>query len=122
MIAPLAACGGGGGDVQDDPPTIVDTDKDGVADDKDAFPNNASETKDTDKDGVGDNADAFPNDASETLDSDSDGIGNNADIDDDEDGYPDSVELSEGTDPLDPNSYPELSGLPVWLLYISTQQ
>ena len=36
-----------------------------------------------DSDGVGDNADAFPNDASETIDTDGDGIGNNADTDDD---------------------------------------
>jgi DNA-directed RNA polymerase subunit F len=34
---------------------------------------------DSDGDGVGDNADAFPNDATETMDSDGDGIGDNAD-------------------------------------------
>lgn len=34
-----------------------DTDFDGVADDKDAFPQDALETKDTDKDGIGDNSD-----------------------------------------------------------------
>ena len=39
LIALLAACGGGGGDVQGNQPTIVDTDKDGTADDKDPFPN-----------------------------------------------------------------------------------
>src|SRR6056300_1720361 len=40
LIALLAACGGGGRYVTEDPkPTIVDTDKDGVADDKDPFPN-----------------------------------------------------------------------------------
>ena len=32
-----------------------------------------------DGDGVGDNADAFPNDATETTDSDGDGVGNNSD-------------------------------------------
>jgi hypothetical protein len=57
----------------------VDSDNDGVNDDEDAFPNDASETADSDNDGVGDNADAFPNDASETVDSDNDGVGDNAD-------------------------------------------
>ena len=37
---------------------------------------------DTDGDGVGDNADAFPNDASESVDADGDGVGANADLDD----------------------------------------
>ncbi len=58
----------------------VDSDNDGVNDDQDAFPNDASETTDSDNDGVGDNADAFPNDASETADSDNDGVGDNADF------------------------------------------
>ena len=57
----------------------VDSDNDGVNDDEDAFPNDASETADSDNDGTGDNADAFPNDASETADSDNDGVGDNAD-------------------------------------------
>jgi len=57
----------------------VDTDNDGVNDDEDAFPNDASETVDSDNDGVGDNADVFPNDASESADSDNDGVGDNAD-------------------------------------------
>ena len=43
---------------------LPDTDGDGVDDNADAFPNDASETMDADGDGVGDNADAFPNDAS----------------------------------------------------------
>jgi hypothetical protein len=57
-----------------------DTDKDGVKDNVDAFPNNSSETLDTDGDGVGNNADAFPRDASETVDSDGDKVGNNTDV------------------------------------------
>ena len=61
----------------------VDSDGDGVADDDDAFPNDANETMDSDGDGVGDNADAFPNDANETVDSDGDGVGDNADQCDD---------------------------------------
>lgn len=50
-----------------------DSDNDGVIDDIDAFPNDASETKDSDDDGVGDNLDAFPFDPSASVDSDSDG-------------------------------------------------
>ena len=56
-----------------------DDDNDGVADEVDVFPLDASESADTDLDGVGDNADAFPNNANETTDSDSDGVGDNSD-------------------------------------------
>jgi len=52
---------------------LYDRDGDGVADNKDAFPDLASEAYDSDGDGVGDNADAFPNDSSARLDSDGDG-------------------------------------------------
>ena len=62
-----------------DPTETQDTDKDGVGDNADAFPNDPAETKDSDGDGVGDNADAFPNDSTETKDSDGDGVGDNAD-------------------------------------------
>jgi hypothetical protein len=60
--------------------------------------------RDTDGDGVNDNLDAFPNDPNETADSDGDGYGDNE-------------EISEGTDPNDPNDQPVQSGLPIWLLY-----
>lgn len=62
-----------------DPNESKDSDGDGVGDNADAFPNDASETKDSDGDGIGDNTDVFPNDANETLDSDGDGVGDNAD-------------------------------------------
>ncbi|MGD2186698.1 MAG: fibronectin type III domain-containing protein [Desulfobacterales bacterium] len=55
---------------------------------------------DSDGDGVPDNEDAFPSDASETTDTDADGIGNNADTDDDNDKMPDAWELQYGFDPL----------------------
>ena len=45
---------------------------------------------DDDNDGLNDDLDAFPFDASEQVDTDSDGIGNNADPDDDNDGVIDS--------------------------------
>lgn len=79
-----------------------DDDGDGVSDEADAFPKDASETEDTDGDGVGNNADqdddgdgvadaedAFPLDGTETIDSDGDGIGDKADTDDDNDGVSD---------------------------------
>jgi len=44
----------------------------------DEFPDNSSKTDVTE--GVGDNADAFPQDASEWADTDGDGIGDNQDL------------------------------------------
>jgi len=83
-----------------------DSDGDGILDESDAFPLDASESVDTDSDGIGNNADkdddddgiydfydAFPLDASEAVDTDSDGIGNNADADDDGDGVSDSSDV-----------------------------
>ena len=61
------------------PTETADTDSDGVGDNADVFPNDASETADSDSDGVGDNADAFPSDPTETTDTDSDGVGDNGD-------------------------------------------
>ena len=97
----------------------TDDDGDGTLDVDDAFPLNPTEDTDTDGDGMGNNADAdddndgvldgddaFPLDETEDTDTDGDGMGNNADTDDDGDGYSDEVELSEGTDPLDPLSIP----------------
>ena len=85
---------------------IFDCDSDGVTDDSDAFPLDATETIDTDSDGTGNNADtdddgdgvadvldAFPLNSTETIDTDSDGTGNNADTDDDGDGVGDSADV-----------------------------
>jgi hypothetical protein len=83
--------------------TNPDLDDDGVSNDQDAFPNDATETTDTDHDGMGNNIDAdddndgvldaddaFPLDATEQRDTDADGLGNNADTDDDGDGVADA--------------------------------
>ncbi len=59
---------------------------------------------DTDGDGVLDNVDIFPMDATETLDADWDGIGDNADWDDDGDGVLDSIDA----DPLDGGNASEI--------------
>jgi hypothetical protein len=64
------------------------------------------ECVDSDGDGVIDSEDAFPLDADESLDTDSDGVGNNADTDDDGDGWSDTDEGNEGSDPLDATSVP----------------
>ena len=72
FVVAMTGCGGG----PDAPP---DSDRDGVYDALDAFPQDASESADADGDGVGDNADVFPNDAAETADADGDGVGDNGD-------------------------------------------
>ncbi len=66
---------------------------------------------DTDEDGISDDVDAFPNDATEWLDTDGDGVGNNQDADDDGDGMPDSWEaLYDGLDPLVDDAQEDLDG------------
>jgi gliding motility-associated-like protein len=82
-------------DASDEP---LDTDGDRVRN---------SQDPDDDNDGVLDSDDYFPLDPTETIDTDGDGIGNNVDADDDGDSYSDVVEINEGTDPLDSNSFPE---------------
>jgi cytolysin (calcineurin-like family phosphatase) len=57
---------------------------------------------DLDNDGVGDADDAFPDDPLEQSDADGDGVGDNADLDDDNDGMPDTYEIEYGLDPFDP--------------------
>lgn len=78
---------------------IIDTDKDGVADEIDAFPNDPSETKDSDGDGVGDNFET--QNGMDIFSSDTDG-----------DGLSDFDELAIGNDPTDPsdvdNTPPEI--------------
>ena len=59
---------------------FLDTDRDGVVDSRDAYPNDPYEWLDTDGDNVGDNSDAFPNDSNEWLDTDGDGAGDNTDV------------------------------------------
>jgi len=57
----------------------IDSDDDGIIDERDNFPNDASEWVDSDADGMGDNHDLFPQDPTETIDSDNDGMGDNHD-------------------------------------------
>ena len=67
-----------------------DDDNDGLADQYDVFPLDATEYADSDSDGVGDNSDDFPNNALYKADSDSDGM-------------PDAWETRYGLDPNDPS-------------------
>jgi len=62
---------------------------------------------DLDDDGYYNLADKFPDDPDEWFDSDSDGIGDNGDTDDDNDGYLDTYEIADGTDPFDESSLPD---------------
>jgi Ca2+-binding RTX toxin-like protein len=78
---------------------------------------------DSDGDGVIDTLDAFPFDPLESQDTDGDGIGDNRDTDSDNDGVSDDEEIAQGTDPLDPDSYPVPDvQLPVISLTIDNNQ
>ena len=84
----------------------TDDDNDGLSDSEEAALGTNPLDADTDNDGLNDGQDAFPLDAQETTDTDGDGLGNNTDTDDDNDGYSDQVENTEGTNPLDASDTP----------------
>ncbi|MBN1389693.1 MAG: Ig-like domain-containing protein [Candidatus Thermoplasmatota archaeon] len=65
------------------------------------------EDVDTDSDGVPDDRDWFPEDPNESMDMDGDGKGDERDEDDDGDGMPDNWELKNGLDPNDPTDADE---------------
>ena len=65
---------------------------------------------DSDGDGVPDDRDDFPHDPNETTDTDGDGIGNNADTDDDDDSMPDTYETANGLNPLLDDAAADLDG------------
>ncbi|MEC8875558.1 MAG: LamG-like jellyroll fold domain-containing protein, partial [Candidatus Thermoplasmatota archaeon] len=103
------ANGNGTVDEGETDPLDPDTDDDGYCD----GPVNVTinevlicEVEDRDGDGIADDFDAFPDDINEWEDTDGDEIGNNADPDDDDDGYNDTVEVAEGSDPLNFTSTP----------------
>ena len=89
----------------------ADTDSDGIGDNSDGCPADADKVApgvcgcglpdvDTDGDEVLDCEDAFPDNGDEWEDFDEDGIGNNADLDDDDDGMPDTWESAYGLNPF----------------------
>jgi len=103
------ANGNGTVDEGETDPLDPDTDDDGYCD----GPFNVTvnevqicEVEDRDGDGIADDFDAFPDDINEWEDTDGDEVGNNADTDDDGDGYNDTVEIAEGSDPLNFTSTP----------------
>ena len=61
---------------------------------------------DNDNDGFLNDIDDFPNDPEEWIDTDGDGIGNNADLDDDNDGFTDSLEFDCISNSLNNSSKP----------------
>ena len=99
VLAPTVTDTDGDGidDANDNCPNVVNTSQrntDGLPDGGDAC------DTDDDEDGVADNVDAFPLDATESVDTDNDGIGNGTDTDDDNDGLSDADELIAGSNPL----------------------
>ncbi|MEW8232503.1 MAG: thrombospondin type 3 repeat-containing protein, partial [Candidatus Thiodiazotropha endolucinida] len=62
---------------------------------------------DRDGDGVNNTQDAFPDDAAESSDLDGDGIGDNSDPDRDGDGFSNEEEIQAGTNPDNPQHYPD---------------
>lgn len=94
------------------PPTPVDSDNDGIADDSDNCPNNANaDQADNDSDGIGNVCDATPDGETQITDSDNDGIEDALDncpaiananqVDTDNDGLGDVCDSTPNGEPLD---------------------
>jgi alpha-tubulin suppressor-like RCC1 family protein len=83
----------------------LDRDNDGYNDSIDILPDFYS-SGDLDNDGVPDELDWKPADSREWADFDGDGLGDNEDPDDDNDGWADTDEIREGTDPFASGSTP----------------
>ena len=86
-------------------PSLFDFDNDGYNDSIDPLPRLAS-PGDLDNDGTVDEQDIFPSNFREWADADGDGEGDNADADDDNDGWTDTTEARQGTDPFSSVSQP----------------
>ena len=86
-------------------PYLSDFDNDGYNDSIDVLPSLYS-PGDMDNDGYPDDIDWAPADYREWADNDGDGEGDNADTDDDNDGWADTDEVRQGTDPLSSTSQP----------------
>jgi len=76
------------GDLKDN-----DNDNDGLSDEQEEITGTSPILSDTDNDGINDKNDVFPLDSSESSDNDSDGMGDNQDLDDDNDGLLDQDEI-----------------------------
>ena len=96
---------------------LIDTDGDGMPDDDETDiygtdPNNA----DTDGDGINDGDELAYWGDNRNVDYDGDGLINLLDADGDGDGVADGEKISQGFDPADPNSKPQLpSPVKIWL-------
>ena len=87
-----------------------DRDSDGVPDEDDAFPDESVASVDSDGDGL---PDAWNDNATSTEIFES---GLTLDEDDDNDGFTDLEELEEGSDPLSPDSYPEIPRINIFTI------
>jgi len=88
----------------------LDSDSDGLTDQRETELGTDPQNADTDGDDVGDADDQFPTDPTETTDLNGDGLGDNANpiepvaIDTDDDGLTDDLELELGLDPMNPDT------------------
>jgi hypothetical protein len=86
---------------------LIDTDEDGIPDDKEKLYGTDPELSDTDGDGINDGDELAYWGENYDKDFDNDGIINILDYDSDNDGYPDGFEVSQDTDPSDDEYFPK---------------
>ena len=91
--------------------SAVDTDGDGLSDDEEKAYGTDPTRADSDGDGLSDGAEVAMWGAAWDDDADGDGIINLLETDADNDGFPDRVEHSQGSDPANPQSVPSVGGI-----------